>query len=60
MTTHTDTSKLVAYNAQSYPNLPGGEQRFISKELQNIQKSILQMIAVMKQLEARMNTNGLT
>lgn len=60
MATHTDTTKLVAYNANSYPNLPGGEQRFITKELQSLQKAIAQIIEVMKLLEARMNSNGLT
>ncbi|MFI4971098.1 MAG: hypothetical protein ACHP7H_00345 [Hyphomicrobiales bacterium] len=60
MATHTDTTKLVQYSANSYPNIPGGEQRFITKELLSIQKSISQIIEVMKMLEARMNSNGLT
>ena len=60
MTVHTDTSKLVAYTAKNYPNIPGGEQRFFSDELKKIQNSITSIITTMKLLEARMNTNGLT
>jgi hypothetical protein len=60
MATHTDTQKLMGYNAQSYPSIEGGVQKFITNELQKIQNSINQIVAVMKLLEARMNTNGLT
>lgn len=60
MTTHTDTDKLKAYNAQSYPSLDGGVPVFITKELQKLQTSIATLIAVMKLMETRMNTNGLT
>lgn len=58
MATHNDTSKLVAYNAGSFPNL-GNSERFISNELRAIQNAIDTIIQVMKSLEARMNTSGL-
>jgi hypothetical protein len=58
MATHTDTSRLVSYNAGDFPNL-GNSERFISNELRSIQKSIQSIINVMKLLEARMNSAGL-
>lgn len=60
MATHTDTAGLKPYQANSYPNIEGGEARFITKELQRISAAINQLVAVAKLLEARMNTNGLT
>lgn len=60
MATHTDTTNLRPYSASSYPNIEGGEQRFFTQELQRISAATAQIVAVMKLLEARMNTNGLT
>lgn len=60
MSTHTDTSKLVTYTPKSYPNIDDDPSRFITKELTKIQNSIATIIAVMKLMETRMNTNGLT
>jgi hypothetical protein len=60
MTTHTDTASLRGYTSGSYPNLPGGDQRFIQDELRKLQNAIGQIVTAMKLLEARMNTNGLT
>ena len=60
MSTHTDTAKLQPYKANSYPNIEGGEQRFITQELQRIQNAIGTIITACKALEARMNTNNLT
>ncbi|MBW7970945.1 hypothetical protein [Bradyrhizobium sp. BR 10289] len=60
MATHTDIAKFVGYSAGSYPSIDGGAQRFITLELQKIQTSIASIAVVLKLLEARMNTNGLT
>jgi hypothetical protein len=60
MATHTDTAGLKTYQASSYPNIEGGEQRFITKELQRISAAISQLVIAAQKLEARMNTNGLT
>jgi len=60
MATHTDTSKLIPYQNGSTPNIDGGMQRFINSELNKISNSIVAIVAAMKLLEARMNTNGLT
>jgi hypothetical protein len=56
---HNDVNKATPYNAQNFPNL-GNNERFIAKELASIDASIRSLIAVMKLLEARMNTNGLS
>lgn len=53
------TKGLVAYTAGSPPNLPGSDARFYAQELRNISTSIQKLIAVMQQLEARMNADGL-
>lgn len=58
MATINNTSKLIPYNAQSFPNL-GSPERFITNELVKIQKSIASIIAVMQLMEQRMNTDGL-
>jgi hypothetical protein len=60
MATHTDTKGLQKYQANSYPNIPGGEARYFTNELRNIANALNQIVDVMKLLEARMNTNGLT
>jgi len=60
MTVRTDTQGLLTYQSKSYPQLDGGVERFITNELANIQKSINKIVVVMRQLEDRMNTNGLT
>lgn len=60
MTTHTDTKNLRIYTSGSYPNIEGGAQKFVATELSKIQASINAIITVMRLLEARMNTNGLT
>jgi hypothetical protein len=60
MATHTDTAKLTPYKANSYPNIEGGEQRFITAELKSIQNAIGNIIVACKALEARMNANNLT
>lgn len=60
MTVHTDTAKLLAYTPKAYPTLDGGEERFISDELSKVQNAIGKLVQVVKLLEARMNTNGLT
>lgn len=60
MAIRTDTKSLLAYTPKSYPQLEGGVERFISNELANIQNSIAKIVSVMKLMEDRMNTNGLT
>lgn len=59
MATINDTKKLAAYNAGSYPSL-GNPERFLTAELAKIQLSIGNIIAVMKLMEARMNSDGLS
>lgn len=59
MATHTDTSKLATYQAGTFPSL-GDEKRFIVAELSKISICISNIISVMKLMEDRMNTNGLT
>jgi len=60
MATHTDTNNLVQYTPASYPSIEGGEQRFITNELNKIAAAVANIVAVCKLMEARMNTNGLT
>ena len=59
MATHTDTNKLKGYQSGNFPSL-GNPDLFISNELGKIQLAIDNIISVMKLLEQRMNTNGLT
>jgi len=56
---HQDTKNLVPYQNASTPNIEGGMQVFINKELNKISNSIIDIVAVMRLLEARMNTNNL-
>jgi hypothetical protein len=60
MTTHTDTAKLNKYQPGRYPAIPGNDQNFIAAELVNISGALNKMVDVLKLMEARMNTNGLT
>lgn len=60
MATHTDTNALITYKANAYPNIPGGEAQYFTKELARISNAINKLVDVAKLLEARMNTNGLT
>lgn len=60
MTVHKDADKLLVYTPKSYPTIDGGEQRFITSELTKLKNSIAQLVAVVRALEARMNTNGLS
>jgi len=60
MTVKTDTQKLLTYSPKSFPKLDGGLERFITIELSTISNSIGKIVQVMKLLEDRMNTNGLT
>lgn len=59
MATHNDTAQLVDYAPNSYPEL-GNPERFITKELDKIKKSIASIQTVMRLFETRMNNNGLT
>jgi hypothetical protein len=60
MAVHTDTKDLMTYKSNQYPNIPGGEANYITKELQRISNTLNKLVAVVKLLEDRMNTNGLT
>lgn len=60
MATHTDTAKLLPYNPQGYPNIAGGESTYLVNELAKVSNAVNKLVAVVKLLEARMNTNGLT
>ena len=60
MAIYNDASKLIPYTPKGYPSLDGGVERFISTELGKIQKSIAQIITVMKLQEDRMNANRLS
>lgn len=60
MATHTDTKPLLTYKPNTFPNIPGGESNYITSELTRISNAINKIVDVMKLLEARMNTNGLT
>jgi hypothetical protein len=60
MTVHTEAQKLLVYTPKSYPSIDGGEQRFITSELTKLQNSIAQLVTVVRALEERMNTNGLS
>lgn len=60
MTVRTDTKGLLTYTPKSYPKLDASVDRFITNELASIQNSIGKIVQVMKLLEDRMNTNGLT
>jgi hypothetical protein len=60
MTVRTDTAKLLTYTPKSYPTLDGAEERFITDELSKVQNAIGKLVQVVKLLEDRMNTNGLT
>jgi hypothetical protein len=60
MTVRTDTKNLLTYTPKSFPQLDAGIDRFITNELSNIQNSIGKIVQVMKMMEDRMNTNGLT
>jgi hypothetical protein len=60
MAVHTDTKALLKYNPNRYPTIPGGEALYISGELASIKNAIAKLVDVVKMLEARMNTNGLT
>lgn len=59
MTTHTDTKNLVEYRASNYPTL-GNPERFIANELDKIAKSINSITTMLRLMETRMNTNGLS
>lgn len=59
MATINNTNKLVAYTPNTYPSL-GNPERFITNELAKIQLSIGNIIAVMKLMEQRMNSDGLS
>lgn len=60
MATHTDTAKLLPYNPKGYPNIAGGESTYLVNELAKVSNAVNKLVAVVKLLEARMNTNGLT
>jgi hypothetical protein len=60
MAVHTDTKALQAYNPGPYPTIPGGDAKYLNDQLSSISKSLTTLVAVVKLLEARMNTNGLT
>lgn len=60
MTVRTDTVKLLTYTPKGYPTLDGSEARYITNELASIQNAIGKLVQVVKLLEDRMNTNGLT
>jgi hypothetical protein len=60
MTVHTDTAKLLTYTPKSYPTIEGSEERYITTELANIQNAIGKLVQVVKLLEDRMNSNGLS
>jgi hypothetical protein len=60
MAVHTDTSKLLPYNSSGYPTIPGGEALYLTNELRKISSSLNKAVEIIKLLEARMNTNGLT
>lgn len=60
MAIHTDTNGLLTYNPNGSPSLPGGDANYLSKELGKAANAINKLVAIVKTLEARMNTNGLT
>jgi hypothetical protein len=60
MAIHEDTKKLVTYVPRSYPIIEGGERDYLVAELQRVSNSLKKMVEVVKLLEDRMNTNGLT
>ena len=59
MATHTSTANLSAYKPATYPNIDGGEKRFITQELQKISVAISNIVVACKAMEARMNADGL-
>lgn len=60
MADHTDTAKLLKYQPNRYPNLPGGEALYLTTELTRISNTLNKAVDVIKMLEARLNANGLT
>lgn len=60
MAVHTDTKGLLTYQPKSYPNIPGGEANYLSGELGKLSNAINKLVDVMRIIETRLNTNGLT
>lgn len=60
MTVRTDTNALLTYNPNGYPALPGGEALYLTNELRKASNTINKLVAVVKQIEKRLNDNALT
>lgn len=60
MAVHTDTKALLTYRQNRYPTIPGYDSNYIIAELTSISNTLNKLVDVVKLLEARMNTNGLT
>lgn len=59
MASHNDTQRLTTYTPSNLPSI-GTLNLYVANELSNVSKSLTKIIEVMKLLEARMNTNGLS
>lgn len=46
------TDKLVGYRKRDYPQLPGGDTKYINSELRNIQNAISSTQEILKDIEA--------
>lgn len=54
-----DISKIKPYVPQSYPNLPGSQERYIPEELRRASAVIAQLVDAVKTLNARLNAAGI-
>jgi hypothetical protein len=59
MAIRKDTQVLTDYLPNTLPSL-GNPERYLAAELANISKSIRKINEVLKRIEDRMNTNGLS
>jgi hypothetical protein len=60
MAIHTDTKNLINYTPRTNPTIPGGDVKYLDGELTRVSNALNKAVEVIKLLEARMNTNGLT
>lgn len=51
-----DTDKLIPFNPQAYPSIPGGEKRYFADADRRIAVSIKSIGEVLRLLEARIET----
>lgn len=54
-----DADSMRRYTAQPYPNIEGGQGKFVTEQLRELQKTLATYADVIKKLEARLVAGGL-